>query len=423
MFFAKKLKIKLKKFSFVVNSKIKREEFFFMRYLFFSFAVLICFFAYSGELEDFEDDVQFLRNSYMVVKKSKKNAPIKQEFTKRMFRAKARAAKLQQNLTKQGVHRVSLDSTLRKMLAFMPIDGINSRSLHNESGSLNLHYTELCNQINYLKEINYSPEKGTLENPYPASDAYDAVHRFESRFRSCASLAAGAGTVRPPVKKRYEENMNDLRRLAIAIERHIHETKFEVPAEFDLVHELAEFNRSAERSIAARLRKDSVNSKERKRMTSSKQYQGSIPAIKFRAERIQNAIDYLKKTNFDLRVRKTNLASISSNPSRIEDEITESSGKPSFEELWKRYSKKREALFNSESRIRGTSEEFYRKYRAILPPDQQKELDLICKKNIEQEMPPEFARSYAVKSIHTKYRFQPKSYSKEFLAGILKQIN
>ena len=47
-----------------------------MRYLIFSLAVLICFFAFSGELEDFEDDVQFLRNSYNVVKKTKKNAPV-----------------------------------------------------------------------------------------------------------------------------------------------------------------------------------------------------------------------------------------------------------------------------------------------------------------------------------------------------------
>lgn len=395
----------------------------FMVCFLFSLILLLCFSAYSGELEDFADDIEFLRSAYREVKNARKNAPIKQEYSKRIVRAKARAVRLQQNLNKQGVHRVSLDETLRKMLSFMPVDGINSKSLKQEAGSMNMHYNELCNQIKYLKEINYSPEKGTLENPYPTSDTYDSVYRFEVLFRRCVTIASGTNAIRPPMKKLYEDNMKDLRTLAAAMVRHIRATKFEVPGDFDLERNLSEFDSAARKSIATRLKKDALNSKERKRMTSSKSYKVSSSSIKFRADRIQNEIDYLRKANFDFRVRKTNLAPVSSRPLSEEDEITESSGKPSFEELWKRYSAKKDAFFHSGSRIRGVSEEFYRKYRSFLPPDQQKELDSLCKQQLDQEMPPEFARSAAVKTMHTRYRFRPNSYSEEFLARILKKMN
>lgn len=388
----------------------------------FSLILLLCFSAYSGELEDFADDIEFLKSAYKEVRSAKKNAPIKQEYSKRIVRAKSRAVRLQRNLNKQGVQRVSLDETLRKMLSFMPVDGINPKSLKQEAGSLNMHYNDLCNQIKYLKEINYSPEKGTLENPYPTPDTYDSVYRFEALFKRCVSIASGTYAIRPPMKKLYEDNMKDLRTLAAAMVRHIRATKFEVPGDFDLEHNLSEFDSAARKSIATRLKKDALNSKERKRMTSSKSYKVSSSSIKFRADRIQNEIDYLRKANFDFRVRKTNLAPVSSSP-MMEDEITESSGKPSFEELWKRYSAKKDAFFHSESRIRGVSEEFYRKYRSFLPPDQQKELDSLCRQQLDQEMPPEFARSSAVKTMHTRYRFRPNSYSEEFLVRILKKMN
>lgn len=378
-----------------------------------------CFFLRGGELDDFADDVDFLKNAYREVKHAKRNAPIKQEYTKRILRAKARAARMQRDLNRLGVRRITLDSTLRKMLAFLPVNGINSKSLHSEAGTLNMHYNELCSQIKYLKELNYSPENGTLENPYPGSDSYDALYRFESLFRRCTAIAVGTGPLSASVKKHYDDNIKDLRILASVMARHIHSTKFEVPSGFAIEHNLAEFHRAAGKSIAVRLRKDARNSKDRKRMTSSKSYKVSSSSVKFWAERIQNEIEYLRKANFDFRVRKSNLTAIASRPAASEDEITEESGKPLFDELWRRYTRKRDALFHSESRVRGVSEDFYRRYRALLPAAQQNELDSLCRKSLEQEMPAEFARSNAVKTMHTRYRFRPDAYSADFLAGIL----
>ena len=157
--------------------------------------ILFCCSVYAGELEDFSEDLEYLASSYKEVKNAKHSSPIKIEFSKRILRAKDRAARMQRSLEKQGVRRTSLDTTLSKMLSFMPVDGVNSRGIETEAGSMQRSLGELRRQIKYLKEINYSYENSSLENPYPESDSYDAVPKFESLFKETVRLASGGSSV------------------------------------------------------------------------------------------------------------------------------------------------------------------------------------------------------------------------------------
>jgi len=383
--------------------------------------ILFCCSVYAGELEDFSEDLEYLASSYKEVKNAKHSSPIKIEFSKRILRAKDRAARMQRSLEKQDVRRTSLDTTLSKMLSFMPVDGVNSRGIETEAGSMQRSLGELRRQIKYLKEINYSYENSSLENPYPESDSYDAVPKFESLFKETVRLASGGSSVDAARKKLYEDNLRDLRTLAGEITRQIYRTKFTVPSGFNLEANLNEFGKAATKAIAVRARRDAAGSKDRKRLTSGKGYKESLNTIKYQADRIEGEIAYLRKANFTMRVRKTNLTRVNSRPVDSEDEITDAPKEVPFETLWKQYTQKKNKIFQSESKIRGVSEAFYAKYRNLLTPEQQKEMDSYCAAAGKQELPAEFARASAVKKMHTKYRFRPGEYSAEFLTDVLKK--
>ena len=139
------------------------------------------------------------------------------------------------------------------------------------------------------------------------------------------------------------------------------------------------------------------------------------------AERLENEIDFLKRSNFELRVRKTNLLPVSSRAVPSADEITEQPDRLSFSELWKKYSAAKEKVFRSESKLRGVSETFYDNYRKLLTTPQQEELDALRQKFLKEELTPELARSMAVKTIHTKYRFRQNEYTVSILADLLKK--
>ena len=71
--------------------------------------------------------------------------------------------------------------------------------------------------------------------------------------------------------------------------------------------------------------------------------------------------------------------------------------------------------------MRGVSEEFYRKYRALLTAPQKKELDALTVQYAAEELSAELSRSMAVKKLHTKYQYRQNAYSEEELERILRE--
>ena len=385
------------------------------------FLFLLPFLLCAGKLEEFADDVEYLEKSYKEVEKLPTTSVYKVEYRKRIVGARNRAYELQRAITKLGITKTSLDSTLNKMIACMDIDGVTRRKVSTQAGDLGTHANELRRQITYLQELNYSFEANTFEDPYPESGTYEAVHKFESLLKSAYRITQGKGHVNEGLRKTYDEILSDLQKLGKTIDMQIQKRKMKLPPGFHLTENLEAFRTAAEKVLSVRNRKDAANSKKLKRLVGEKSYKEALNTVKYAAERLENEIDFLKRSNFELRIRKENLLPVSGRAVQSVDEITDKPEQPSFAALWKKYTAAKEKVFRSESKLRGVSETFYNKYRKLLTTPQQEELDALRQKFLKEELTPELARSMAVKTIHTKYRFRQNEYTVSILTDLLKK--
>ena len=174
-----------------------------IRYALFLF--LLPLFLCAGKLEDFADDVEYLDKSYKEVEKLPTTSAYKVEYRKRIVGARNRAYELQRAIEKLGIKKTSLDSTLNKMISCMDIDGVTKRGVSTQAGDLATHANELRRQITYLQELNYSFEANTFEDPYPESNTYEAVYRFESLLKSAYRITQGKNYVNEGLRKKYDE--------------------------------------------------------------------------------------------------------------------------------------------------------------------------------------------------------------------------
>lgn len=375
----------------------------------------------AGKLEEFADDVEYLDKSYQEVEKLPTSSAYKTEYRKRIVGARNRAYELQRAIEKLGIPKTSLDSTLNKMISCMDIDGVTKRGVSTQAGDRTGYANDLRRQISYLQELNYSFESNTFEDPYPESDTYEAVHRFESLLKSAFRITQGKGYVNEGVRKKYDEIFRDLQTLGKTISMQVQKRQLKLPKGFQLTGNLEAFQTSAEKVLSVRNRREASNSRKLRRLVGEKNYKEAMNTVKYAAERLEYEIDFLKRSNFELRVRKTNLLPVSSRAVPSADEITEQPDRLSFSELWKKYSAAKEKVFRSESKLRGVSDTFYDNYRKLLTDSQQKELDALREKFLREELSPELARSMAVKTMHTKYRFSRKEFTAPLLADILKK--
>ncbi len=390
-----------------------------IRYALFLF--LLPLFLCAGKLEDFADDVEYLDKSYKEVEKLPTTSAYKVEYRKRIVGARNRAYELQRAIEKLGIKKTSLDSTLNKMISCMDIDGVTKRGVSTQAGDLATHANELRRQITYLQELNYSFEANTFEDPYPESNTYEAVYRFESLLKSAYRITQGKNYVNEGIRKKYDETFEDLLTLGKTMSMQIQKQKLKLPQGFNLVGNLEAFHTAAEKVLSIRNRKDAASSKKLKRLVGEKGYKEALNTVKYAAERLENEIEFLKRANFDMRVRKENLLPTGGRAVPSEDEITDKPKQQSFAELWKKYTAAKEKVFRSESKLRGVSETLYNNYKKLLTTPQQEELDALHQKFLKEDLSPELARSMAVKTMHTKYRFSRKEYTASILADILKK--
>lgn len=303
----------------------------------------------------------------------------------------------------------------------MNIGGVANRGVTTQAGDISTYAGELRRQIKYLQELNYSFEANTFEDPYPESGTYEAIYRFESLFKSAYRISQGKSYVNESIKKKYEETFTDLKALGKTMSMQIQKMQMKLPQGFNLIGNLEAFNTAAEKVLSVRSRKDAANSKKLKHLVGEKNYKDAQSTVKYAAERLENEIDFLKRANFNMRVKKQNLLPAGGQAAPSGDEITDKPEQLSFADLWKKYSAAKEKVFRSESKLRGVTEKFYNNYRKLLTTPQQEELDALCRKFSKEELSPELARSMAVKTIHTKYRFSRKEYTVQILTDILKK--
>lgn len=372
----------------------------------------------AGMLDEFESDVNFLERSYAEVRKAGVKSAFRDEYRKRITMANDRAYKIQRSAQTLGIPRVTLQSTMNKLIACVQIRGVSAGGLARGSGSVGEHAAELRRQIKYLRSLNYSYESGTFENPYPDSGTYEAIHHYNNLFRQLYQEAIRKNRVQKPNAERYNEKCGDFKRLGQSIARKVQLDKIKTPGDFNLTAHMDVFLQSAEKLLEQRTRQDNNDIR---KLIKTKNYRETQSRLDYAASRLEVDIDFLKRMDFSMRIRRHDLQPVYQTSGEAKDEIDGSKPRLDYAGLWKLYTETKNELFRSENKLRGVSEEFYRKYRALLTAPQKKELDALTVQYAAEELSAELSRSMAVKKLHTKYQYRQNAYSEEELERILRE--
>ena len=369
-------------------------------------------------LDEFESDVNFLERSYAEVRKAGVKSVFRDEYRSRITMANDRAYKIQRSAQKLGIPRVTLQTTMNKLISCVQIRGVSAGGLARGSGSVGEHAAELRRQIKYLRSLNYSYESGTFENPYPDSGTYEAVHHYNNLFRQLYQEANRKNRVQKSNVERFNEKCEDFKRLGQSIALKVQLDKIKTPGDFNLTVHMDAFLQSAEKLLEQRAKRDNSDVK---KLIKSKNYRETQSRLDYAAGRLEVDIDFMKRMNFSMRIRRHDLQPVYQTPGRSKDEIDGSKPRLDYAGLWKLYTETKNELFRSESKLRGVSEEFYQKYRALLTEPQKKELDALAAQYTAEELSAELSRSMAVKKLHTKYQYRQNAYSEEELERILRE--
>lgn len=372
----------------------------------------------AGMLDEFESDVNFLERSYAEVRKAGVKSAFRDEYRKRITMANDRAYKIQRSAQTLGIPRMTLQTTMNKLIACVQIRGVSAGGLARGSGSVGEHAAELRRQIKYLRSLNYSYESGTFENPYPDSGTYEAIHHYNNLFRQLYQEAIRKNRVQKPNAERYNEKCGDFKRLGQSIARKVQLDKIKTPGDFNLTAHMDVFLQSAEKLLEQRTRQDNNDIR---KLIKTKNYRETQSRLDYAASRLEVDIDFLKRMDFSMRIRRHDLQPVYQTSGEAKDEIDGSKPRLDYAGLWKLYTETKNELFRSENKLRGVSEEFYRKYRALLTAPQKKELDALTVQYAAEELSAELSRSMAVKKLHTKYQYRQNAYSEEELERILRE--
>ncbi len=371
----------------------------------------------AGMLDDFESDVDFLAKTYPEVKKAGVKSVFRNEYRTRLTMATDRAHRIQMSAQKLGIPRITLQSTMMKLNDAVQVKGVSTGGLGKGSGTVAEHAAELQRQIKQLRKLNYSYESESFENPYPDSGTYEAVNHYNNMLRVIYRDAIRKRTMQKTLLNSFGEKCTDFKKLGQNIAHKVVLDKIKVPGDFNLTAHMDAFLQNAYKLCSMRVIRNNENIKT---VIKSRNYTDLQKSLEYAATRLEADIDFLKRSKFSMRIRKHDLQPIYQKLKESKDEIDGSKPQLSYNELWKLYTKTKNDIFNSENKRRGVSEQFYKRYRAMLTAKQKKELDSVMKKHIAEELSPELSRSMAVKKIHTLYQYKQNAYSKEELERILR---
>ena len=276
-----------------------------MRLPLLGFLLALPFFAGAlGMLDDFESDVEFLDKSYSDLKKNGLKSKFRDEYRVRITVASDRAFRLQQSADKLGIPEIRIQELMRKLIDSIQIRGIGTRGLEKSDGTVGEYAGKLRSQIKYLRSLNYSYESGTFENPYPSSGTYEAVVHYGNLFRQIYRDAIRQNRLRKEVEARYEERIESFRQLGQEIARKVSLDRIKVPADFDLTGHAGAYLNLARKLFAMRAKRDNADIR---KLVKSKTYKDAESSLEYAATRLEADIEFLKRINFAMRVRRTDL--------------------------------------------------------------------------------------------------------------------
>lgn len=396
--------------------------------------------AFCGKLEDFEDDFEDIIKKISTVEQLDSKAKYRNEFRLRLFRLQSAASDIQLVATQIGIREITIGQNVSEMISTINIDKKGYvKQIMREARSFAIG--DIRRQIHYLRNLRFSVENRTFVPSKYYMEDLNVLIRFRRRWEVCQRVAYSKRVLSPYAISVYQKRyFSEIDRLARLIDQKLKQDKHKISERYQL---LANVNRyisawkiNTKHLVNTRKRSKDINHSGNYR--ESPEIKAQIQEMKLIGEDIEKDLNYLMESGFqmylkDKRFSQEQLEAMQQKLKRQQSEATAREkadkeaqkeaapvAKIDMRELNRMYQTKKYQIYNSESKMNGVSQNYYNRYKALLPKKQKDEMDAELKKMIDQSYPPALARSTAVKKIHLKYSGNRHGCSAEELMTLMK---
>ncbi len=386
-------------------------------------------FSAAAELDDFEQDFEYLYKNKDLVSRLSADDPYLPEYRNRMTKTAALAAKIQSVATEIGIRDITVQADFSAMCQFIRI-GRSISATKKTSGSASFHAENVRRQIRLLHSLNFSCENKMFTRPEHFGDQdLDVLNTFEKLLKQCSKLAAAEKYPSDAIIAKNDElYFEKLSTMAQEIGQRVLLEKVRVPSEFRIALNVHIFRDNYAARLSIYRSFQSIRGNSKKRASKLKQlntdFKLSKEKLELSSRRVEEDVQSLRKAGFVMLASApapfAPMRTAGTAP-RATESVAPNYGGISKDELFRRYSEIREKAYAAESRLNGVSVQYYSSYRGILPARQAEELDLLRDKFLQEQYLPQFAREMAVSRIHNKYKTSIESYSAGELDSLTRQ--
>ena len=399
----------------------------------------ICLSLFSGKLESFEDDFEFIVKNAKIVERLDSRAKYRDDFRLKLFRLQADASDIQLVATQIGIRDITISKNVKEMIDTINVDrksNIKRERYENRSFAT----ADIRRQIHYLRNLRFSVEKRTFVPNKSYFDDLNVQIRFSRRWEHCKNIAFSKRVLSQYAISEYNRRyFGEILRLARMIDQKIKKDKIKISDRFQLFHNVNRFVNAwkinADHYEQTKKRYNDDNHSGNYRTTP--EVEARINEMKLLAQEIENDMNYLAETGFSMYLKDSRFSEkqLLEMKQRLEKQQKEEKAlpghktdepppvlreKPDMKKLTRLYNEKKQVVYQSESKMNGVSQNFYNKYRNLLPERQKKELDSERKRYLDESYPPALARSTAVKKLHLKYGGNNHKCTADELMSIMK---
>lgn len=412
-----------------------------MKRLFFLFCAVISTSAFCGKLENFADDFNEIVKNARTVENLDAKAKYRDDFKLKLFRLQADASDIQLVATQIGIRDISLGNDVKEYISTISIDK-RDKYKRERHETRSFAVGDIRRQISYLKNLRFSVERRTfVPNKYYLEDL-NVMIRFVRRWEHCKRVAFSKHILSPYAISEYQKRyFGEIQRLSRLIDQKVKKDKLEISDRYQLTLNVDRFvtswkiNTNHFESTRKRYKDNNHSGNYR----TSPEVDARLQEMKLLAEEIEKDLNYLAEAGFSMYLKdkrfsekqmeemkkrlKIDTAKERKLPNRNRKEnippapkkIRVNAGKVN-----RMYNEKKNQIYASESRMNGVSQQYYNRYKALLPAKQKTEMDTELKNYIKRSYPPALARATAVQKLHLKYSGNKHGCSTEELMKLMK---
>lgn len=397
--------------------------------------MLAAFQVFPAKLDSFEKDFEFVYKNCAVVERLETSADYRKDFSLRVFKLQSDANDIQKVATETGIRDIEIGKFVKDLISTI---GVQKKSVPTREMLSVRHFSanDVRRQIRYLKDLHFSYEERVFKPTRYYHDDLNVMIRFLRRWEQCKKIGFSKQSYSKYALEQYRQRyFKEIDRLARLIEQKIRRDKTEISGDFRLVHHVSLFVQNWETNS----RFFEKNSRSNTRLNITPEISSRIDEMKLIAVDVEKDLDLLAAAGFSMELPDTKFARDKEKQmkernrelQKQEMDLSEArkAAKPQKKktpppkidrkELARIYSRKKQTVYDSESKMNGVSEKLYRNYLDLLPERQQKEMEKYKQEYIEKSYPEALARSTAVKKIHLKYDEKNHGCTDEEMMGIL----